>query len=599
MGVLLAIAMAGSSVLTANAAPARSRALANRNITPGLANAVRLRRADPNRTVDVTVSLALRKEAALDRFITGVSDPRARGYGRYVRPAQFAALYGPTPAQVQQVVDYLRGQGLTTTSVSANRTLVHASGSARAVETAFGVNIWDWRDRLQNRDFFGNDTQPVLPASLAPSIVGIAGLNNHYQARRVGQVRSVGQMPRVPPGGGPAGGYTPSEIKSAYDIVPLAALGYTGGGQSVGLVEFDGFKQANIDTYDSHYGLSTSPPTVVAVGGASTTPGVNELEVELDIEVMHAIAATAPITVWEAPNTDRGAIDAYNAIVVSDTTPSNSTSWGLCEAGTLKSQMLTLDGIFKQAAAQGQSFFAASGDSGAYDCLGSTDLAVDHPASDPYVTAVGGTTLTVTSSGGYASESAWSWASHSPKLGSGGGLSKVFSQPTWQSGPGVANPNSNQMRQVPDVALDADTRTGYSIYTTANGVAGWYVVGGTSAGAPAWAAFASVVNQYRFTAGGDRPAIGFANPALYRLGSATSPYPPFHDVTTGDNLYYQATAGWDFATGWGSFDAFNLARDLMVGSLPQTPPQAASRTERPTPPPLPPRPRAGTNCRCF
>jgi kumamolisin len=596
IGVLIAIAMAGSSVLSANAALPRSRALANRNVTPGLAQAVRVRRASPNRTLEVTISLALRNQAALDRFIARVSDPRSRGYGGYLRPAQFAALYGPTPAQVQQVVEYLRSQGLTTTSVSANRTLVTASGAARAVETAFGVNIWDWRDLAENRDFFGNDTQPVLPASLAASIVGIAGLNNHYQAHRLG-MRAMAQGVRA--GSGPAGGYTPSELKSAYDIAPLAAQGYTGFGQPLGLVEFDGFNQANIDKYDSQYGLSTLPPSVVTVDGASTTPGANQLEVELDIEVLHAIAPRAPITVWEAPNTDTAAIHLYNAIVVSDSTPANSTSWGLCEANTAPSLMAILDAIFRQAAAQGQSFFAASGDTGAYDCLGSPYLGVDNPASDPYVTAVGGTTLSLNSSGGYVSESAWSWASHSPRLGSGGGLSQVFSQPAWQSGPGVANSNSTQMRQLPDVALDADTRTGYSIYTTTNGATGWYEIGGTSAGAPAWAAFTAILNQYRFVAGGDRPAIGFANPALYALGSGTPPYPPFHDVTTGDNLYYQATVGWDFATGWGSFDGYNLARDLAITGLPQAPPQAASRTQRPTPPVPPPGPRPGTNCRCY
>jgi kumamolisin len=588
ISLLVAITVAGSSVLTANAAPPRSKPLANRNVTPGLANAVRLGRADPGQTVTVTVSLALRNQAALDRFIGSVSDPKSQSYGRYLQPAQFAALYGPTTAQVEQVVGYLRGQGLTITSVSANHTLVQASGSRRAVEAAFGVNIWNWHDRTQNRNFVGNDTQPVLPASLATTVVGVAGLNNHYQARRIGLASFARAQPRAP-GSGPAGGYTPTELKSAYDIAPLAALGYRGAGQPLGLLELDGFSPNNIAMYDNHYGLTTLPTTIVPVDGVGTTPGANQIEVELDIEVMHAIAPSAPITVWEGPNSDLGVLHTYNAMVVSDSTPSNSTSWGLCEPSTTPSLMLQLDAIFKQGAAQGQSFFAASGDGGAYDCPGGypNQLAVDNPASDPYVTAVGGTTLSLNGSG-YGSESAWNWVSHSPPLGSGGGLSGQFSRPAWQSGPGVANSYSTQMRQVPDVALDGDPRTGYSVYTTSGTTTTWFVIGGTSASAPAWAAFAAIVNQYRVNAGGRARALGFANPALYQLGSVSSPYAAFHDVTSGDNLYYMATAGWDYATGWGSFDAYNLVRDLTLPTLPSPLVQTPARS-RDLPPPPPQR----------
>jgi kumamolisin len=233
--------------------------------------------------------------------------------------------------------------------------------------------------------------------------------------------------------------------------------------------------------------------------------------------------------------------------------------------------MASLDNIFRQAAAQGQGFYAASGDTGAYDCKGNpsstfTGLAVDNPADDPFVTGVGGTALKLGTSSTYSSESAWSDVNRTPPLGSGGGLSTMFSRPAWQSGPGVANSFSNAMRQIPDVSLDADPLTGYSIYATDKGTTGWFKIGGTSAAAPAWAAFTSLLNQFR--AAYDRPRLGFANPTLYRLGSTTPPYAPFHDVVTGDNLYYPATAAWDYATGWGTFDAYNLARDASGARLP-------------------------------
>jgi subtilase family serine protease len=559
----VAIGLIATNMLTVRASSAERTALAKSDVTPGLAQSVRLGHRDASLTLKLAVSLALRNEAALDRFLAGVSDPASRLYGRHLTPTAFAALYGPTQAQVDQVVQHLRTSGLSVTSVSPNRTIVDATGPVRAVETAFGVTISDWHDAAENRDFFGNDSQPVLPASLAPLVVGVSGLNNHYRARHHAVASLAASTPV-------AGAYNPTDLKTAYNVVPLAARGFNGAGQPLGLFELDVFKRSNISTYDAQYGLSTTPPSVVSIDGGPLPAG-GEVEVELDIEVMHAIAPSSPITVWAGPNTDAGAIDTYNAMVTSNTTPANSTSWGQCEPSSTAGIMATLDNIFKQAAAQGQSFYAASGDTGAYDCKSNpsssfTGLAVDSPANDPFITAVGGTTLHLGAASSYSSESAWSDRTRSPQLGSGGGLSVIFPRPSWQTGPGVANAFSTSMRQVPDVALDADPTTGYSIYATDKGTTGWFVIGGTSAAAPAWAAFTSLLNQVR--AAYDAPRFGFANPLLYGLGSTTPPYSPFHDTSTGDNLYYSSTVGWDYATGWGSFDAYNLARDASGARLP-------------------------------
>ena len=179
---------------------------------------------------------------------------------------------------------------------------------------------------------------------IAAVVVGVAGLNDHYQARRIGRVRPKAATT------GPVGGFTPGELKSAYDVAPLAALGYRGQGQPLGLLELDGFNQGNINVYDSQYGLATVAPTVVLVDTATGTPGAGQVEVELDIEVMHAIAPSAPITVWEGPNSDLGVLHTYNAMVLSDSTPSNSTSWGLCEPSTSPSMMLCISKISNMAA---------------------------------------------------------------------------------------------------------------------------------------------------------------------------------------------------------------------------------------------------------
>ncbi len=562
---MVALGLFAASAVPAQAvSPARAK-LARSDGTPGLQHADKLHRADPRRQLTIGVSLALRNEAQLEAFIAQVSDRKSPSYGHYLTPAQFAASYGPTQPQVQSVVDHLRASGLTVGSVSSNRTIVEATGTVSAVEAAFGVTISDWHDRDQNRDFFGNDAEPTLPAAIASYVVGAAGLNNHYPLHRLGPAPKVG--------GGPAGGYTPNELKKAYDVTPLASAGYNGSGQRLGLFELDGFRQSNVTAYDNQYGLgSPAPPTTVLISGGPGRLGAGEIEVELDIEVMHAIAPASPITVWEGPNSDPGVNATYNAIVTSNTTKSNSTSWGICEPNTTQSEMTTLDNIFKQAASQGQSFFAASGDSGAYDC-GDSRLTVDSPANDPYMTSTGGTKLALNADGSYQSESAWSNPNTFPASGGGGGLSGYFARPSWQTGPGVANTYSNGKRQVPDVSLDADPQTGYSVYVTYNGSTGWNVVGGTSAAAPAWAAFTGVYNQYAVAY--SKPNLGYVNPTLYSTGSYAQAYSPYHDITTGDNLYYPTTANWDYPTGWGSFDAYNLARDL-AGTLALTSVQASN-----------------------
>ncbi|MGZ4123537.1 MAG: S53 family peptidase, partial [Tumebacillaceae bacterium] len=203
-------------------------------------------------------------------------------------------------------------------------------------------------------------------------------------------------------------------------------------------------------------------------------------------------------------------------------------------------------------ATQGQSVYAASGDSGAYDC-GTSTLDVDNPANDPYVTGVGGTKLTL-SGGAYSSEKVWSNTLYSE--GGGGGISRVYSKPSWQTGTGTTNSYSNGMRQVPDVSADADPSSGYSIYSAGS----WTVYGGTSCAAPLWAGITAVNNQY--AASKSKPNLGQANPTLYSKFNTTQTYAPYHDITSGSNLYYPATTGYDQASGIGSPNAYNLIRDI-------------------------------------
>jgi len=521
----------------------------------------------PNDLIQFSISLQLRNTSQLDSFIQSLYNPSSPNYKHFLTPAQFAASYGPSTGQVSQVQSFAEANGLQVVHTSAEGNLVHVSGTVKQIEQVFRVKINNYKNQ-KGQVYFANDVAPSVPSTLQGIILGIQGLDNephwHQTATRI---RTVGQLTKGKAaiqtpnlGSGPAGGYTPTELKDAYGVTPLAASNITGSGQTIALFELDGYHASNISTYDSYYGLGSSAPSTVLVDGYNGAAGAGEGEVELDIEVDNAIAPAAHVNVYEGPNSDVGVIDTYQKIATDDTAKSISTSWGESELLSNPSTMSSMHNIFQQMAAQGQSIFSAAGDSGAYDggSNAPSTLAVDSPANDPDVTGVGGTNLQLNSSGGYGSESTWSNTSNNS--GGGGGLSTIYSQPSWQTGPGVQNSYSNGMREVPDVSADADPNSGYSIYSGGQ----WTVYGGTSCAAPLWAALTALNNQY--AAANGKPALGYANPTLYKMFNTTQPYAAYQDVTTGNNLYYPATAGYDMATGIGTPNAYNLIRDINGAS---------------------------------
>ena len=267
-------------------------------------------------------------------------------------------------------------------------------------------------------------------------------------------------------------------------------------------------------------------------------------------------------------------IDTYNKIATDNIAKTVSSSWGSAENETDSNVLNSENTILQQMASQGQSFFAAAGDSGAYDdSINGTNstLEVDDPGSQPYATSVGGTTLTWTGNT-FSSETSWQTSSASGTYGTGsyheaegggGGISRKWSIPSWQNNLATnANLGSTSMRMVPDVALDADPNTGYPIYY--NGA--WGLYGGTSCAAPIWAAFTALVNQKRVTVSLAR--IGFVNPTLYQIGQGASYGNAFHDIADGStNLYYPAETGYDLTTGFGSFNGNGLF-SILTGVLP-------------------------------
>ncbi|WP_405995181.1 protease pro-enzyme activation domain-containing protein [Streptomyces sp. NBC_00986] len=532
VGLVAVPALLAAAVPSAYAAaqPHTTRAAIAGDVLKGLNHdAARTGAVSAAKRISVAISLTPRDNKALDTFVANVSNPQSSSYGHYLTKAQFAARFGRTDAEVKQVKEYLRAQGLTVGKVHSGNLLVDASGTAAQLEKAFGTKLSTWKDAKSGRAFYANETAPTLPTGIAGLVSDVTGLNNRAQLHHQGSAK-------VNPHNGPGGGYTPAQIKGGYNVSST----YTGSGQKIALLEFDGFAQSNITKYDTNYSLGSPTPTVSKVDGGSGALGDGQVEVELDIEVLHAIAPKANVTVFEGPNSDAGEVDTYQAIVDSGI-PTTSISWGASESQRTTSNINAVDAVFKAGAAEGLGFYAASGDDGSDDA-GDGTTTVDYPASDPYVTGVGGTTLTVTSANAWSKETAWS--------GGGGGKSSVFKIPSWQTA--VQKSAGGGFRQVPDVSALANPSPGVSIYSQGS----WGTVGGTSAAAPEWAAFGALYNQRAAAAG--KANLGFANPALY-TASGTG----FHDITSGSNGAYSAATGWDFTTGWGSYNAATLETKLL------------------------------------
>jgi kumamolisin len=414
--------------------------------------------------------------------------------------------------------------------------------------------------RADGRQYFDADREPLAPFVLSAIGGKVAALHQkplqaHYSVRRAASEAEVSLAAQPHAGTEEDGSYAPADIKTAYNL-----NGIQNHGTPVALFELSSAWYHNATTYASKFGLNA--PTLIQEkvdGGELSTTG--STEVMLDIEMVMAVSNPSTIYVYTGPNSDTGVLDTYTQIADDNLVNQVSTSWGECEADEGASDAGAENTVFTKMVAEGIAVFAAAGDSGAYDC-GGTTLGVDDPASQPNVTGVGGTTLTTTSSQAYTTEAVWDTSSTE---GGGGGISTLWNIPSYQVGAATGRATtqySTTMRNVPDVTLDADPATGFYIYDT-DGCLGWCVVGGTSDAAPQWAAFWSLIGQ------GLGKGAGFANPVLYPIAeNATSYVADFHDVVTGNNNYFDAVKGYDDASGWGSYDGANLYASVIkaVGS---------------------------------
>jgi subtilase family serine protease len=422
--------------------------------------------------------------------------------------------------------------------------------------------------------------------ALALGCVGmlIAGGAAAAPTVRVGKM--ISSSPTDPPptdafcraiAGGPC--YSPDEIRTAYGLTSMVNAGFTGAGQTIVLIESYGSPtiEADLQAFDQGYGLP-DPPSFKVISPLGTVPFDPATypdqpgwaaETTLDVEWAHAMAPSANIIVLTSPvdetegvqgmpeflALEKYALEHHHPNVISQ-------SWAATE-NTLftpsgRQVFANFEEFYERARKEHVTVLASTGDYGstAPELDGVTLYpfpVVGYPASSPQVTAVGGTSLFADTSGNYQYETAWQ--------AGGGGISQFFSEPDYQ-GHSLSSQLQTTLggyRGIPDLSFNADPNTGILIYLSFFGpaAAGYYFIGGTSEGSPTWAGIVADLNQFA-----GHP-LGFLNPRLYALGRHGGIYDFFHDVTIGNNSIagvpgYNATAGWDLTTGWGTPDLIRI-----------------------------------------
>ena len=431
----------------------------------------RLRSTDSQQMLSMAVALKAQDAAALNSFLHELYNPQSASYHQYLTPAQFTNRFFDATVRAQ-AVSFLNSKGLTVKDNGVG-SLVNFSGTVAQAQAAFGVSIADYQE-ASGRVFYSNDLTPALPAALAGSIEGVFGLDNYEQFQnhtaRPQTAANIKPNTGTPAGCSAAvnasnayGSYTPNQFAAAYNFTQLYSANLKGQGQTVALFELSDYRDSYAAAFQSCFGTAV-PLTRVKVDGGGTLDS-GEDEVELDIDVVVGMAPQlGSLLVYTSPNSGTSLLNQYQRIANDNTASVVSSSWGRCEALATTSRFNSENTIFQQMAAQGQSIFVAAGDEGAEGCRGdTTTISVVDPASQPFVTGVGGTTLDVNTNNSYNQEVVWNEYTNNGGAG-GGGLSTYWAKPSFQTGPGTVNSYSNGKRQVPDVTADGDPYTGYTVY---------------------------------------------------------------------------------------------------------------------------------------
>ena len=505
--------------------------------------------------MQLDIVLPLRDPAGLNSFLQGLYDPSSSSYRHFLTVSQFTERFGPTREDYEATVRFAKANGFVVVGGTRDGMDVQIKGPVSAVEGAFHVAMRTYQHPTERRTFFSPDREPST--GLQFPLWHISGLDNYsiphpLFVKKSDYAKAHGIRPEdvvsyATTGSGPSASFLGSDMRAAY----YGGTALTGAGQNLGLLEYAGTELADLTTYFTNVGQTNNVPiTLLSTDGTSTScvdsaagNSCDDTEQTLDMTQAIGMAPGLASLVMYVGATD-------TAIMSAMTTDSPlPTSIG-CSWGWTPADATTLDPYFEKMAAQGQTFFAASGDSSTWSSSNEA-----WPADDANVVSVGGTDLmTAGPAGPWQSETAWSE--------SGGGISPDgIAIPAWQQLAGVIN-SSNQgsttLRNGPDVAANAN----YTFYVCADQTACTAnEYGGTSFAAPMWAAYIALVNQ-QLAANGAGP-IGFINPGIYSIGIGPTYDSAFHDITSGTSGSYSAVVGYDLVTGWGSPNGTGLINSLV------------------------------------
>ncbi|WP_058186786.1 protease pro-enzyme activation domain-containing protein [Terracidiphilus gabretensis] len=616
------------------------------SVLPGSKHPLALAQLDAGRVpadtrltgVTISFSRSAAQEANLQTLLKAQQTPGSPQFHQWLTPDQFAARFGVADADIEKVQSWLERQGFAVDSISRSRNAIHFSGTAGSVEQTFATEMHYYN--LAGVKHMAPSTALSIPTAVAPLVSGVLGLND-FKPRSMLVHRKLLAKPARPlytvvdSNGDEDVFFTPGDIKVAYDINPLIGAGNNGTGQTIAIMGQSAIQNSDIENFQQAAGLTVKDPTMTLVpgtGASAINADGDEGESDLDVEYSGATAPGATINfVYTGASSNLGVFASYQYAVDQNIGNIISISYGSCEPELTQTDFTTFESWGAQAMSQGQTVIASSGDSGATGCYGFTDLptatqngvAVNYPASSAYVTAVGGTEITaandqvgmywssassasngivLTSALSYIPEVAWNddvintnssdnpncAASFSCVSASGGGISTLTAQPSWQTAyftkTGEANPSS-KFRLVPDVALYSSPNYPGYLFCSSDptdwgqqqgascGNGQFYdsltffftIAGGTSFAAPIFAGEMAILNQ----ANGYTTGQGLANTQLYMLAANSATYATaFHDITTGTNECtespcpgsggYSAGTGYDMVTGLGSLDLKNL-----------------------------------------
>jgi subtilase family serine protease len=576
---------------------------------------------DPTQTVSVSIVFKTQHTDQLEQFVASTQDPSSRNYHQFLSVAEFAKRFAPPSRDVARVAAYLTSFGIQVGAPLASNLVLKATGTVGAFTQAFAFQMHDYDD---NGHHYHRPTgAPHVPNAIGDVMLVVTGFSTQplfkpHSARAAAAIPQLSPKIVLPKNGtstNTPGQYTVGDFADHYGVNPLYQAGIDGTGSTIGIATLAGFDPADAYNYWGAIGLSVDPNRITQVhvdNGAPISAAGGSGETALDVEQSGGLAPGANMVVYDAPNTNGGFIDLFYTAAADNRVDSLSVSWGSPEAfyfnsalsgADYTSELVAFHQAFLESAAQGISLFAASGDSGAYDAAGivpgMTDaLTTDVPASDPAITAAGGTTLpysvnfTATDPGfSVTHEQVWGWGSLQAYLvanvdpgyagalfpvGGGGGVSSFWAAPDYQrevQGRRVTEanqafsiggqtlltlPSRFAGRNVPDVSANADPMSGYLLYSTPDG--GWLAgYGGTSFVAPQLNGVSALIRQRAGT------RVGLWNAALYRAASQRrNNSGAVVDVTGADNWFYNGVSGYEPGAGVGVIDASKLANLLTA-----------------------------------